>query len=159
MPVTNETWKPTIVAFCWQLVQLRRRGSRRFQSAGVSCGRGDHPGTLLLPGQPHVYSPRPSQKGAENKHGVDPAGAGYPDDLRVRRIRQPTGTGETRAGVAAPVASRKPRSWASRVSFVTRHMRVHLRNDLSWLEKPFRIHSAAGAGHGAGAAALTHGAD
>ena len=45
-------------------------------------------------------------KGPEDKHRIDPAGAGHPDDLNVRRVVQTVIAREIRTGVGAPVAAK-----------------------------------------------------
>ena len=51
------------------------------------------------------HAVRPSFKGPQDKHGIHPAGTGYPDDLHVRGVREAAAACQIRAGVAAPVAA------------------------------------------------------
>ena len=74
----------------------------------------------------------------EDEEGVDPAGAGHPDDLHVGRIGKAAGAGKVSAGIAAPVAAKRhDQGLIFLFGFFYRHI-ASTSAMICLVEKPFR---------------------
>ena len=88
---------------------------------------------------------RPPLKGAQDEHRIHTAGARYPDDLNVRRIRKPARACQIGARIAAPVAAERN---DQRLEFFIIFLYLHIASTSAMIclvVKPFR--SIAPEGH------------